>query len=175
MNCVQKHPKIEVGNVFKTNKCGELKVLYITNSKKIEVEFVETGYMTTTGSQHIRLGKVRDLLHPSIYGVGYAGISEPNQSCLSDSKQYNVWNGMLRRCYCEKQQVRNPTYADCSVCVEWHNYQNFLKWFDENYVQGFQLDKDTKVEGNKVYSPTTCVFISKEDNSRHSANKRWNR
>lgn len=34
-----------------------------------------------------------------------------------------------------------------------------------NYIEGFELDKDILVKGNKVYSPETCCFVPKEVNS----------
>ena len=50
-----------------------------------------------------------------------------------------------------------------SVCEEWLNYSNFRIWFDEHYVpcknNQIDLDKDLLVQGNKVYSPETCVFL----------------
>ena len=48
--------------------------------------------------------------------------------------------------------------------VEWHNFQVFAKWFDENYKEGFVLDKDILLKGNKIYSPDTCVFVPREIN-----------
>ena len=61
--------------------------------------------------------------------------------------------------------MRHPTYKDVTVCEEWHNFQNFAKWFEDNYVEGFELDKDILVKGNKIYSPETCCFVPKEINS----------
>lgn len=56
-----------------------------------------------------------------------------------------------------------PEYKDKSVCEEWLNYSNFKIWFDEHYVPSknnqIDLDKDLLVQGNKVYSPETCVFL----------------
>lgn len=56
-----------------------------------------------------------------------------------------------------------PEYKDKSVCEEWLNYSNFKIWFDEHYVpcknNQIDLDKDLLVQGNKVYSPETCVFL----------------
>ena len=71
---------------------------------------------------------------------------------------------MLHRCYDEKLQEKYyTTYINCSVCTEWHNFQNFAQWYEENYyeVEGERmcLDKDILVKGNKTYSPETCVFV----------------
>jgi len=77
---------------------------------------------------------------------------------------YNAWCCMLQRCYDNKLHLRNPTYKDCRVCEEWLNFQTFAKWFTENYKNGYQLDKDLLVKGNKVYSPETCCFVPKEIN-----------
>ena len=47
----------------------------------------------------------------------------------------------------------------CSVCEEWKHFSNFKKWFDENYIEGFDIDKDILIKGNKVYSPEACSFV----------------
>lgn len=69
---------------------------------------------------------------------------------------------MLERCYKE-----NPSnaYKDCYVCDEWHLLSNFRNFFDDNYIPGFNLDKDFLFPGNRVYSPETCIFIPREINS----------
>lgn len=72
---------------------------------------------------------------------------------------YTRWNNMLKRCYSIKELTRHPTYIGCTVCCEWLSFSNFKKWFDENYIEGFDLDKDILVEGNKIYSPETCRFV----------------
>lgn len=94
-----------------------------------------------------------------VEGVGindYEGSVKENGKPI---KSYNVWRLMIRRCYCIKALGRNPTYVGCSVYPEWLSFSNFKKWFDENYVEGFVLDKDILVKGNKVYSPETCRFV----------------
>lgn len=65
---------------------------------------------------------------------------------------------MMSRCY-GSGNIRQPTYKGCTVIAEWHDFSNFKQWFDENYIEGFHLDKDILVEGNKIYSPDTCRFI----------------
>ena len=39
----------------------------------------------------------------------------------------------------------------------------FHKWFNDNYVEGWELDKDLLGDG-KTYSPESCCFIPKQLN-----------
>lgn len=71
---------------------------------------------------------------------------------------------MLTRCYCKKYQEKRPTYTDCIVCEEWLIFSNFRKWGEVHDYECKALDKDFLIEGNKVYSPETCVFVSNELN-----------
>lgn len=99
--------------------------------------------------------------HNLIYGIGYNDVYKDRQS-----KAYKAWLSMLNRCYVSHQKY--PTYIDCSVCDEWLTYSNFKRWFEnpENgYREGYALDKDILVKGNKVYSPTTCCFVPPYINS----------
>jgi len=96
-------------------------------------------------------------------------------------KCYNIWRGVLRRCYSEKFYKTNPTYKGCSVCEDWLLYSNFRKWFSDNYRWDLdkmgiklELDKDLLVEGNKMYSPETCVFLPRLVNSFLSINYKNN-
>ena len=102
-------------------------------------------------------------------GVGYLGegkykVSENGKK----TKCYKTWHDMLKRCYDEKFHKRELTYKNCKVCDEWLNFQNFAKWYYENYyeIEGerTELDKDILVKGNKIYSPETCVFVSHKIN-----------
>lgn len=78
---------------------------------------------------------------------------------------YKVWQGMLRRCYDTKYQDNQPTYVDCTVCEEWLTFSNFRKWMEQQDWQGKYLDKDLLVRSNKIYSPTTCVFVDRMTNN----------
>ncbi len=71
---------------------------------------------------------------------------------------------MLKRCYSETYHKQKPSYIDCYVCDEWLKLSNFKSWMQKQDWEGKQLDKDILVEGNKVYSPETCVFVSNEVN-----------
>lgn len=100
-----------------------------------------------------------------VCGVGindYEGDVRINRIAM---KSYGTWKSMLERCYSIVSYKVRPTYIDCLVCDEWLLFSNFKQWFDENYIEGFDLDKDILVEGNKVYSPDTCRFVPHYINS----------
>ena len=67
-----------------------------------------------------------------------------------------LWKSIFNRCY---GKIQLPTYIGCSVSQEWHTYSIFRTWFKDNYIKGFDLDKDLLRQGNKVYSKDTCCFI----------------
>jgi len=101
-----------------------------------------------------------------ILGVGvndawYMTQVKDSDGVKSYCPYYTKWSGMLTRCYSKKYQKRQPTYVGCSVCTEWLIFSTFRKWMETQDWKGKQLDKDILVKGNKVYSPDTCVFVSK--------------
>ena len=78
---------------------------------------------------------------------------------------YRTWQSMLMRCYSIKTQERNPTYIGCTVSKEWLTFSNFRAWMMTQDFVDKQLDKDLLFEGNKVYGPETCVFVTQMVNS----------
>lgn len=92
-------------------------------------------------------------------GIGHNDIIYSNKD-----ESLSKWESMLHRCYSVKYKIKYPTYNGCTVCDEWLYFSNFKKWFDENYVEGYHIDKDILVKGNKVYSPETCCFVPQEIN-----------
>ena len=77
---------------------------------------------------------------------------------------YSTWKNMLERSFNLDFKNRHPAYADVTCCDDWLLFTNFAKWFKNNYVSGYHLDKDILVKDNKVYSPDTCIFVPKEVN-----------
>lgn len=90
---------------------------------------------------------------------------------------YQAWVSMLRRCYSAKYQENKPTYNGCSASTEWHTFSSFRRWMEGQDWEGKHLDKDLLFEGNKVYSPETCVFVTPSVNNftteRGSARGEW--
>ena len=109
-------------------------------------------------------GNIKCPYEKRTYDVGYLGEGE--YKCKENGKLtkcYTTWNSMFQRCYDKKLHEKHPTYINCQVCEEWHNFQNFAKWRCENYYEvgneRMHLDKDILVKYNKIYSPETCIFV----------------
>lgn len=83
---------------------------------------------------------------------------------VCDKPSYYVWKDMLRRCYNRGKNKKWSVYEGCTVCDEWLIFDVFDKWFTPRYVEGWHLDKDIIVDGNRVYSPETCSVVPREIN-----------
>ena len=88
-----------------------------------------------------------------VIGIHGDGIYKAHTPC------YETWRNMLARCYDETVQKKKPYYIGCTVDEKWHNYQIFAKWYYDNYIDSYCLDKDILYKNNKVYSETTCCFV----------------
>lgn len=143
------------GSIF-----GDVEVLEYLSSKIVIIRFISTNTYQVSNSTSIRRHSVKNLFKRTLYSVGFLGVGKYK----STDEAYNRWKAILCRCYCKKSLERNPTYVGCTVDPVWHNYQNFAKWYHDNEVVGYHIDKDLKIRGNKVYSPETCTFVPPEDN-----------
>lgn len=99
----------------------------------------------------------------TIYNVGVVDVHNID---YDHDPSFIAWKGMIWRCYCSDDNTAK-WYQDCNVCDEWLVFSNFNKWFKEqsDYKDGYCLDKDILVKGNKVYSPETCCFVPHEINT----------
>ena len=154
----------QVGEEYEHEVYGKYKIIEILKGKKAIIEFEKTKYRYECTINNIRNKKVKDSMLPFVCGVGYIGEQKSNIKRLSKKESYICWRNMIKRCYDSAFHKERPTYADCEVCKEWHCFTAFDKWFDEHYVEGWCLDKDILVKGNKIYSPSTCCFVPNELN-----------
>lgn len=99
-------------------------------------------------------------MRTGIYSVGLFD-GEKNERYTNT---YQLWRSMIKRCYNDKDQIRRPEYKGCSVYDKWLTFSKFKEWHNQNYIEGYQLDKDILVKGNRVYGPNTCCFVPKELN-----------
>lgn len=156
---------LDTSKIYTSSKCGNFKIIRYTSKKKVLVEFVGTGYQSNVYLHQVKTGNVKDRLKPCVLGVGFIGDGKHKSTTRKgNTKAYKTWRGMLERCYCPKYQNKTSSYKGCSVSKEWFDFQVFAEWFYGNYIEGFELDKDIKLEGNRVYSQDSCLFVSKADN-----------
>ncbi len=156
-----------LGKKFKTNNYGEVVIIRYNRSNSVEVQFINTGYETTTTIMQIKKGTVKDKTVPSIYGVGVVGNELVIDNLGNLPKEYKLWQDMLRRCYDDKFHSRFQTYVGCSVSENFKYYPYFKEWCNQQIGfgnEGWQLDKDILVKGNKLYSEDTCCFVPREIN-----------
>jgi hypothetical protein len=155
-------PIERLGEVSKNKHGSLMTIIKYNNATDIEVYF-ENGFTTNCTYNQFKCSNLSSPLDKTCYGIGYFGEGK-----YSKHKSYDIWRGMFTRCYDEKYLAKYTTYIGCTVCEEWHNYQNFAKWYDENYYiilgKNMELDKDILIKGNKIYSPETCVFVPQDVN-----------
>ena len=191
-----KEEKFGVGTKHLTKEGHEIEIVGKISGDKRRLRF-KNGHEVETGCSNIRKGMIKNPYHLSVFGVGCLGLGYYKGSVnRKHTPEYIAWKHMLERCYDEKCQEKNPTYKGTMVCSEWHNFQNFAKWYHENYpkIKGvkFDLDKDLLQENveDKLYSPETCTFLPHNVNaflanknprntsgytgvSWHKPNKKW--
>lgn len=115
-------------------------------------------------------------LKPTVFGFGINDVNyrvklkeelprvngHRKRKVIWDCPYYRDWQEMLRRGFSDRFKKRQPAYKDCTVCSEWKYLSNFIEWVDSQPNKNWQncsLDKDFLSEGNKIYSPETCVYI----------------
>lgn len=150
---------------------SEIIISEYRNRRDIDVYFPEYNWTFKNARyDNFKKGNIKCPYEKRYYNIGYLGEGDyKSKENGKNTKIYDVWHDMLRRCYSEKEHKRHPTYIGCKVSEEWHNFQNFGKWYYENYyeVEGEKmcLDKDILIKGNKIYSPENCIFVPERINT----------
>lgn len=159
-----------IGQIFCTNEGYDIKIIdYITRHDVLVCFVSDISCQLWTTLQNIKHGQVKYPYHRNVYGIGYYGEGMYSSRINTfKTPQYVKWLSMFCRCYNDKYQTKEPSYIGCSVSEEFHNFQNFAAWYDRKIYESrhpLELDKDLFIEGNKIYSPSTCCFIPKEINN----------
>ena len=150
---------------------SEMVIIRSDGHYDLDIYFPEYNWITKSRRYtEFKNGKIKCPYERRTYGVGYLGegvyLATKNRK---HTKVYITWKSMLERCYNEKYLEKQPSYKDCEVCEEWLNFQNFAKWYEDNYyeIEGekMHLDKDILTKGNKIYSPETCIFVPQTINN----------
>lgn len=170
MIAIHKNAHLYEGSVYSTDS-GDLKILKYENSSKVHIEFLKTGYKKVVQFVSIKKGNIRDRLLPTVHGVGILGYETTKVGGVQP-KEYELWSGMLERCYSSKSLKSFPTYSQCTVSDNFKHYTYFKEWCSkqkgfnvkDHNGKHFHLDKDILLKGNKIYNEDTCVFVPVEIN-----------
>lgn len=162
------------GEVYKNTEGTNFVIIEYIKSNKVLVEFQdERKYRKYCAVKEIKSGKVsnpfdKTVLDVGFFGVGpYSGTEVGKNGKKKNSDAYEVWRGILRRCYSlSHQEDKAPSYVGCTVNPIWHCFQNFAYWFynHEFRESGWHLDKDIIVRDNKEYGPLRCTFVPHDVN-----------
>ena len=147
-----------------TNKFGEQFEIIKKTSSGYLIKF-DNGVLKTTREKYILSKGVHSPYAKTVLGVGYLGEGKYNSK--ENKIVYKAWSHMHTRCYDKKYSDKYPIYKDCTVCEEWHNFQNFAKWWYSNecgYDGVYFLDKDILNKNNKTYSPNNCILVNNHIN-----------
>lgn len=152
---------IEKACIVHNNKYKYPNTIYVKQDEKVEIECPIHGSFWQTPHNHLNGAGCpicRNRLNKNhICGVGINDIDG-----AADERSYNIWSHLIKRCYGKR---KSKAYKDCSMCDEWRLYSNFKKFYDENCKdESYHLDKDILIQGNKKYSPETCIFVPVEIN-----------
>ena len=100
-----------------------------------------------------RIFPVKSKMHDLKLGILIAGYSKGDELSILEKEYQGLiddWEEVWEPEYYNK----NLTYTNCEVDEDWLNFQNFAKWYKENYyeIEGEQmeLDKDILYKHNKL-------------------------
>lgn len=175
-------PKITgeyVRRCYNSNSCGTYNVINqyrVQGSGRtlevVDVQFQNSGYIATKVSIQAMLeGSVRDPYAPNFCGVACMGDLP---GVVDGEKHWALesWKGMIKRCYDPGHEAyHNYGGKGVWVCNRWLVFSNFVEdiqdipgWeMKREYPDEYTLDKD--IRGFNVYSPTTCEWVSKIEQS----------
>ena len=154
------------------NKQGTMmKIVRYGSYTDIDVEFMDDFHYIKEHQAYVNFknGGIKNPYDRTTYGVGYLGdgiyMAKENNKIVEG---YRVWHDIMRRCYSEHSKDRFPAYYHiCTVSEEWHNYQNFAKWFNDNKYEvneRLHIDKDILCPGNKKYCEEMCMLVPQRIN-----------
>lgn len=159
-----------LGEINYNNFGSKMEIIKYRNAKDVDIYFEEYDWTFKHNRySHFKEGSVICPYEKRFKGIGFLGEGKYTfRTNNKETKCYRDWMKMLDRGYGEKWSKKHSTYEKVEVCEEWHCFQNFAKWWEENYyeIEGerVELDKDILIKGNKIYSPNTCMFVPQRIN-----------
>ena len=167
--------KDRVGEINYNKFGSKMEIIAYRGANDIDVYFEEYNWVCNNTWNNFKKGGIVCPYERRTCSVGFIGEGKykPKEN-NKPTKVYSYWHHMMNRCYLFHEH--NITYTDCLVDESWHNLQNYGKWFDDNYyeIEGEKmcLDKDILVKDNKIYSPSTCIFVPERINTLFCKSKK---
>ena len=162
-----------LGEINKNKFGTKMKIIAYRKSDDIDIQFLdEHGYVFEHQIySNFKSGGIKNPFDRNICGIGYMGVGKYHCKYLNGvhTMEYQNWIAMIRRCYDERRKkTYSSYYGTCEVCSEWHNFQVFGTWYEQNFYQvgteRMHIDKDILYPGNKIYSPDTCSLVPQRIN-----------
>lgn len=143
------------------------RIVEYKDNKNIIVEFQDKHRVRVhTNYDNFKKGVAKNPYRPTVCNVGMLGTKYPSKINGKNTKEYILWQNMLKRCYDKKLKNKHPTYQNVVCCEKWLLYENFYEWVhsQENFdkwLNGYRwdIDKDILVKSNKIYSLETCCLV----------------
>jgi len=117
------------------------------------------------------MGNNRRFENGLICGVGISDKGEYRAYIEGkDTREYDMWQKMIARCYYDKSQLAQPTYIGRSVENYLLSFQNFCKFYHDNkWTDELNLSPDKDILCHelktKIYSRNTILFVDKDINT----------
>lgn len=119
--------------------------------------------------------KPKPRLRSVVFGVGSNdstfAVSGMIDGRPESHRGYKAWTQMIMRCYNPTYLNKKSSYRDAYVCNDWMMFTPFLEWWRQAYIDGYHLDKDLLITGNKIYRPEACVYIPPDLNTFTADNR----
>lgn len=148
-----------------------MRIIKYNNCSDIDVMFLDEYCYVVHKAAYVnfRNGCIKNPYDKVTYNVGYTGCGKYMTSINGVATDaYNTWHNLLRRCYSDSAKDKFPAYYGiCTVCKQWHNFQNFAEWFENNKYdvnERLHIDKDILYPGNKIYCSDTCILVPQSIN-----------
>lgn len=167
--------KFSVGEEFTTKNYGNVRIKESDGKARVIVVFENTGYEKSVSKCELAKGNIRDNFAETVCGFGISDI--PSRVNGEKTYTYIRWLAMIKRCYGNNVGRVVENYKDCQVSQQFKRLSDFSTWAESQVGfgnDGWGLDKDILVKGNKIYSPDTCCFVPPEINSIFTFGNRAN-
>lgn len=137
------------GKVFPTKMGGDIKIVTYIDAHNVTIQFLEGGEHRKVGIYEVRRGILKNNFKPSVAGIGFLGGD------ITNKKAHTNWISLL------------TTYSKIRyIDIEWYNFQNFAKWFENNYnpikMQDWVLCTSSTIENNKHIDSNNCFYLPLE-------------